>query len=195
MKNRRYCLLGLLGIGLWASGCNRAKPLPSDYFGGEFVCYDDTARFFRLRDRPYLSARPQRGVSGSHRKLRTNAAGPPTSGVHMFCHAEIRQEADSSNGPVRMVVREPFGFDRATHCDPNGLIAGMYRSNAGGGEGNRMLHLRGDYTYTVVRFTETTEQREDGRWGLSSESELVLNLRKPAGPSAGSRSCSNRKPS
>ena len=46
MKNRRYCLLGLLGIGLWASGCNRAKPLPSDYFGGEFVCYDDTARFF-----------------------------------------------------------------------------------------------------------------------------------------------------
>ena len=33
MKNRRYCLLGLLGIGLWASGCNRAKPLPSDYFG------------------------------------------------------------------------------------------------------------------------------------------------------------------
>ena len=46
MKNRRYCLLGLLGIGLWASGCNRAQPLPSDYFGGEFVCYDDTARFF-----------------------------------------------------------------------------------------------------------------------------------------------------
>ena len=46
MKNRRYCLLGLLGIGLWASGCNLAKPLPSDYFGGEFVCYDDTARFF-----------------------------------------------------------------------------------------------------------------------------------------------------
>ena len=44
MKNRRYCLLGLLGIGLWASGCNRAKPLPSDYFGGEFVCYDDISR-------------------------------------------------------------------------------------------------------------------------------------------------------
>ena len=163
MKNRRYCLLGLLGIGLWASGCNRAKPLPSDYFGGEFVCYDDTARFFDCATgRTYLLDR-----SGAYPEVIANyeqMRPAPHERVHMFCHAEIPQEADSSNGPVRMVVREPFGFDRATHCDPNGLIAGMYRSNAGGGEGNRMLHLRGDYTYTVVRFTETTEQREDGRW-------------------------------
>ena len=181
MKNRRYCLLGLLGIGLWASGCNRAQPLPSDYFGGEFVCYDDTARFFDCATgRTYLLDR-----SGAYPEVVANyeqMRPAPHERVHMFCHAEIRQEADSSNGPVRMVVREPFGFDRATHCDPNGLIAGMYRSNAGGGEGNRMLHLRGDYTYTVVRFTETTEQREDGRWGLSSESELVLNPQEAGRP-------------
>lgn len=89
MKNRRYCLLGLLGIGLWASGCNRAKPLPSDYFGGEFVCYDDTARFFDCATgRTYLLDR-----SGAYPEVIANyeqMRPAPHERVHMFCHAEIR---------------------------------------------------------------------------------------------------------
>lgn len=83
MKNRRYCLLGLLGIGLWASGCNRAKPLPSDYFGGEFVCYDDTARFFDCATgRTYLLDR-----SGVYPKVIANyeqMRPAPTSGSHVL---------------------------------------------------------------------------------------------------------------
>lgn len=167
------CLLVLL-LGVLMPGCNSHKRLPSDYFCGEVVIDQDTARFY--------DCTTGRVYRMSHREayaevVQAYEAQEPTpmERIPMGCRGQLEQGRDSTEWILS--VHSSIAFDRDRPCEQSSLLAGMYRSTEAAGQ---TLHLKGDYTYQFVRFTLTGEERESGRWGLSAALELVLNPTSPS---------------
>ncbi|MDD3108618.1 MAG: hypothetical protein PHV49_05360 [Alistipes sp.] len=163
--------IGLLSLGF--IGCHATHSLPADYMSGMFFMEQDTAylqdcateRIFPLGNNPVLAQL----IEQYHRET-----PPPTGELYLRCRGSFGLQQEQ----VVWNLSQVLDLSAAKNCSAQFLLAGSYRCTD---PETQQLLLRPDYTYLLLRFTAQGEHTEEGIWGLSAESELVLNPTHPTG--------------
>lgn len=174
----KFLVIGIMAV--LSAACRPETERRMDYFSGRLGFLADELVFEDCATGRRYPLGREGAYAAAEKTFREKSGTAGNVFFRFYGRLQRLPESEGGDSVTVAVVDEPIRSDGGSeHCGTF-MLPGVYESR--NGAERSILRLRNDYTFQKTQFTEGGEHTENGRWGRSAESELVLETFREEGP-------------